>query len=127
MAWQKCKEVMKNFLAQYRLSSCHNLSKKFNSQSHTFLYLLLILFASLLIYQQMQITALQEQIDDMNFEYGDGLGNKIYHLEYIQDSHTTDIYKTKLKLEKLDDAILGIQMDQNDLKWRIMQLEWEQK
>lgn len=127
MAWQRCKEVMKNFLAQCHQSSCHNLSKKINSQSHTFLYLLLILFASLLIYQQMQITALQEQIDDMNFEYGDGLGNKIYHLEYIQDSHTTDIYKTKLKLEKLDDAILGIQMDQNDLKWRIMQLEWEQK
>ncbi len=127
MAWLRYKEVMKNFLAQCRLSSCHNLSKKINSQSHAFLYLLLILFAGLLIYQQMQITALQEQIDDMNFEYGDGLGNKIYHLEYIQDSHTTDIYKTKLKLEKLDDAILGIQMDQNDLKWRIMQLEWEQK
>lgn len=101
--------------------------KKHNPPSRFWIFILILLLSGVLIYQQMQIMTLQEQIEDMNYEYGDGLGNKIYHIEYIQDSHTSDIYKTKMKLEKLNDIILGIQMERNDLKWRVMQLEWEQK
>lgn len=88
---------------------------------YTIIFLLVMVF-----YQQMQIANLQWRIDYMNdFSKKDSFAHRIYNLEYIQDSHTSDIYKSYMRDNDINDKIFNIKFYINELKWRIMQLEWK--
>lgn len=87
--------------------------------------LTLLICLALIAYQQSLIVDLQEQIVKMNdSSNSDSLAHRIWNIEYIQDSHTSDIYKTKIKVGNIEDKIRNINSSENELKWRIMQLEW---
>lgn len=89
-------------------------------------YTILFLLCTV-IYQQTQIAELQWRVDYMNdFSKKDSFTHRIYDLEYVQDSHTSDIYKSYMRDNDINDRIFNIKVLMNELKWRIMQLEWKE-
>lgn len=79
--------------------------------------LLFILLFSLLIAQQLQIADLQYRLDYITSHETESYPSRLTNLEYIINAHTASIKESDSDIWYLKESL-------NDLRWRIMQLEW---
>lgn len=117
--WHRLKKYMSRNMSMHHWQAyCRT---KTTSTPRTYRkWLLLFVIFGFIIYQQIQIYTLQEEIQKMN----ETLSQRVYHLEYIQDSHTSDLNKLKMQRETTEDTLRMLKQLINGITWRVMRLEW---
>lgn len=84
-----------------------------------------IILCSMIVYQQIQISILQERVDLMNeFKDTSSFAYRIWELEYIVSSHSSSLKELQPSVKELNKEWWIIQDRLNEYQWRIMQLEW---
>ncbi len=100
------------------ISLLSNIRYKLCTKKALIFFVFLLLF-SCMIFQQIQILVLQDRLDQITSGNSDSYPGRLTNLEYIINAHTANLKEADSDLWYLKDTI-------NDLRWRIMQLEWKQ-
>lgn len=87
------------------------------TRTQLFTILMMTVLVVLIIIQQLQINDLQYRLDYITSENKESYPSRLTNLEYIINAHTASIHES-------DDTLWYLKEQYNDLRWRVMQLEW---